>query len=101
MNIDLENLEIIHNEAEDRFETWIDQRLSKLDYHKDGDSIAMTHVGVHPMDRGRGVAGKLTQVALDYARQQDLRVLPICPYIASYIRRNPEYIELTRQRSNS
>ena len=44
--MDLEKLEVIHNEAENRFETWIDGQLSKLDYMQDGNNIVMTHVGV-------------------------------------------------------
>ena len=100
MDIDLEKLDVIHNEAEDRFETWIDNQLSKLDYMQDGNTIVMTHVGVHPEHRGQGVAGKLTEVALEYARKKSLRVIPMCPYIATYIRRNPKYEDLTRQRAD-
>ena len=100
MDIDLKKLEVKHNEAEDRFETWIDGELSKLDYMRDGNTIVMTHVGVHPEHRGRGVAGKLTQVALEYAKEKSFRVIPMCPYIAAYIRRNPQYEELTKQRAD-
>jgi predicted GNAT family acetyltransferase len=97
VNIDVEKLEVIHSPAEKRFETWIEGRLSKLDYMEDDGTIIMTHVGVYPEHRGQGVAGKLTQVALEYAKERSLRVIPMCPYIASYIRRNPQYIELTSQ----
>ena len=100
MNIDLQKLEVIHNEAEERFETWIDGQLSKLDYMKDKNTIVITHVGVHPEHRGQGVAGKLTQVALEYAKEKSFRVIPMCPYVATYIRRNPQYEELTRQRAD-
>jgi uncharacterized protein len=100
MDIDLKKLEVKHNEAEDRFETWIDGQLSKLDYMQDGNTIVMTHVGVHPEHRGRGVAGKLTQVALEYAKEKSFRVIPMCPYIAAYIRRNAQYEELTKQRAD-
>jgi len=99
MDIDLKKLVVIHNEAEERFETWIDGQLSKLDYMQDGNTIVMTHVGVHPEHRGRGVAGKLTEVALEYAKEKSFRVIPMCPYIAAYIRRNPQYEDLTRQRA--
>ena len=99
MEIDLNKLEVIHNEAEERFETWIDGQLSKLDYMQDGNTIVMTHVGVYPEHRGQGVAGKLTQVALDYAKEKSFRVIPMCPYIATYIRRNRQYEDLTKQRA--
>jgi len=101
MEIDLEKLEIIHNEAEDRFEVVINGYLSKLDYTLDQDTMVMTHVGVHPELRGRGVAGRLTQFALEYAKARSLRVIPMCPYVGAYLRRNPQYLELTKQHPQS
>lgn len=100
MSIDLEELTITNNPAENRFEVLIEGKLSKLDYIEDGDTIVMTHVGVHPDHRGGGVAGKITQSALEYARAKSLRVIPMCSYIAAYIRRNPQYVELTKHREN-
>jgi uncharacterized protein len=97
VKIDLEKLNVIHNPAQNRFETWIEGQLSKLDYMEDDNTIVMTHVGVYPEHRGQGVAGKLTEVALEYAKEKSLRVIPMCPYIATYIRRNPQYLELTSQ----
>lgn len=95
MKIDAEKLDVTHNSAENRFETWIEGQLSKLDYLEDDGTIVMTHVGVYPEHREQGVAGKLTKVALEYAKEKSLRVIPMCPYIAAYIRRNPEYVALT------
>ena len=97
MEIKLNDLEVKHNPVENRFETWIDGELSKLDYMEDGNTIVMTHVGVHPSHRGRGVAGKITEVALEYAKSKSLRVVPMCSYVGAYIRRHPEYIALTKQ----
>jgi len=98
VEINLEKLEVIHNAEKDRFETWIDNQLSKLDYLLDEDTIVMTHVGVYPEHRGQGVAGKLVEVALNYAEKNSLRVIPMCPYVAAYIRRHPQYIDLTKQK---
>lgn len=100
MEINLESLEVIHVPAKNRFETWIDNRLSKLDYLLDEHTIVMTHVGVYPEHRGQGVAGKLVEVALKYAKENSLRVIPMCPYVAAYIRRNPQYIDLTKQKAS-
>lgn len=96
MEINLQDLKVKNNTAENRFEVSIDGQLAKLDYMMDGDIIVMTHVGVHPDQRGMGIAGKITQVALDYAKENSLRVIPMCSYIAAYIRRNPQYMELTK-----
>ncbi|MFT3894988.1 MAG: GNAT family N-acetyltransferase [Anaerolineales bacterium] len=96
--IDLNELTVVNNEAEKRFEAWIEGYLSKLDYIRDGKNFVITHVGVDPELRGQGVAGKITQVALEYAKSNSLRVIPMCSYAAAYIRRNPQYADLTHQK---
>jgi len=97
MAIDLNKIEVTRNEAERRFESWIDGTLSKLDYIQDGKNFVITHVGVHPDLRGQGIAGRIVQVSLEYAKDNNLRVVPMCSYAAAYIRRHPEYAELTKQ----
>ena len=97
MQIDLNKLEVVHNPGENRFETWVDGYLSKLDYIQDGKNFVITHVGVHPELRGQGVAGRIVEASLVYARENFLRVVPMCSYAAAYIRRNPRHIELTSQ----
>ena len=98
MTVDLAKLEVTHNEAEQRFETWIDGYLSKLDYIQDGNNFVITHVGVYPELRGQGIAGRIVEVGLEYAKENSLRVVPMCSYAAAYIRKHPEYAELTRQK---
>jgi uncharacterized protein len=97
MNVDLEKLEVTHNEANHTFEVWIDGHLSKLDYLQDAKNFVITHVGVYPEHRGQGVAAKIVEAGLQYARQNSLRVVPMCSYAAAYIRRNPKHMELTNQ----
>jgi predicted GNAT family acetyltransferase len=95
MTIDLDTLEIINNTAENRFETRINGLACKLDYIEDKDTFVITHVGVHPDLRNQGIAGKITQFALEYAKSKSLRVIPMCSYAAVWIQRNPEYQSLT------
>jgi len=97
MKVDLEKLEVIHNEAANRFEVWIDGYLCKLDYIREDKNFVITHVGVYPDFRGQGVAGKIVEASLAFAKQNSLRVIPMCSYAAAYIRRNPQYMELTSQ----
>jgi len=97
MKVDLDKLEVTRNEAANTFEVRIDGYLSKLDYFQDDKNFVITHVGVYPEFRGQGVAGKIMEAALEYAKQHSLRVVPMCSYAAHYIRENPQYSELTSQ----
>jgi uncharacterized protein len=97
--MDLSQLTILNNPAEKRFEVSIDGKLSKLDYIEDDKNFVITHVGVDPSLRGQGVAGRIVEVSLEYARSHNLRVVPMCSYAAAYIRKHPEYAKLTRQRT--
>jgi predicted GNAT family acetyltransferase len=56
----------------------------------------MTHVGVPPELRGAGIAGRLTQTALEYAGLHALRVVPMCSYVAAYIRKHAQYQALVK-----
>ena len=41
--------------------------------------------------RGRGIAGMLARTALEYARDNKLKVDVVCPLVANYLSKNPEF----------
>jgi predicted GNAT family acetyltransferase len=41
--------------------------------------------------RGRGIAGELAKTGLEYARDNQLKVDVICPLVANYISKHPEF----------
>ena len=83
-----------NNEAESRFELEVDGQLAMSAYHRRGDRIIFTHTEVPPQLEGKGIGKALATAALDYARSEGLKVVPRCPFIAAFIRRNPEYQDL-------
>jgi predicted GNAT family acetyltransferase len=97
MQIDPQKLPVTHNPEENRFEASFEGYPSKLDYIQDGKNFVITHVGVHPELRGQGVAARMVEVSLEYAREKSLRVIPMCSYAAAFMRRHPEYAELMNQ----
>jgi len=88
---------VVHNEAASRFELELGDELAVLEYRRTGDSMIFTHTGVPPAYEGRGYGGQLARAGLDYARSAGLKVVPLCSYIAAWIRRNPEYQESVPQ----
>ncbi|MGW8251097.1 MAG: GNAT family N-acetyltransferase [Anaerolineales bacterium] len=92
--IDMPEYQILVNDDELRIETTVNGLLSKIDYQVDGDRIYYYHTEVPPELGGRGIASRMARFALEYARQQGLGVVPLCPFVAAYIERNPEYQSL-------
>ena len=93
--------QVIHNIEESRFEVQQDGHLAELDYNLSGTAITFTHTGVPPALEGRGIGGLLAKAGLDYARQHHLDVVPLCPFVRSYIERKPEYQSMVKQKTSS
>lgn len=94
MNTELSDIKVDHNAAAQQYEARIDRHLAVAEYSMSGNTITFTHTFVPPVLRGRGVASKLIQTALEEARSEELMVVPLCSFVASYIRRHPEYAPL-------
>lgn len=85
----------VHHEPDRRrFVIRQDGLEATADYELDGDTLILTHTLVPEAQRGRGVADELARAAFAYARGQHLGVLPRCPFMASWLRRHPEYQDL-------
>ena len=92
-------MDVVHNEQERRFEISIDGHTAVAEYAlEDPNRIVFTHTEVPDELSGRGIGGELAQRALDYAREKKLQVVPQCAFIASYIKRHPEYEDLAGDR---
>jgi uncharacterized protein len=80
---------------QDHYELRLDDRLiGLLAYRRRPGRIALTHTEVEPACSGRGFGSRLVETALGDARKAGLQVLPLCPFVARYIDRHPEYAEL-------
>ena len=89
-----DEIEVADNEAGQRYEALVDGQLAVITYRRQGDRIVFIHTEVPEALEGRGIAGAMARVALDEARAQGLEVIPRCPFVAAYIRRHPEYLDL-------
>ena len=64
------------------------------DYRLDGNVLALPHGEVRPDLRGGSIGSQLVQETLDDARARGLTVRPLCPFVAAFVRRHPEYRDL-------
>jgi predicted GNAT family acetyltransferase len=92
--IDVDNLEVRNNPTEGRFEVQLGDKIGQIVYYLEGQSIVFVHTEVPREYGGQGIADKMATTALEYARSEHLKVVPLCPFMSSYIRRHPEYRSL-------
>lgn len=98
MDIDLDTIDVINNPEDSRYEAHVGEYMAVIKYYITGERIVYMHTGVpRPLER-QGLASKMAKTALDDARAEGLKVVPICPFVAGYIERNPEYQDLVYQR---
>ncbi len=90
----MEALTITNNTEQHRFETEVDGQKAFIVYSLFHGGIAYIHTEVPTALEGRGIAGQLAKYVLEYARENHLKVKPLCPYVHAYMKRHPEYNDL-------
>jgi predicted GNAT family acetyltransferase len=92
-----------HEADEHRFVVEQDGQTAELTYRggTDGSAIVFTHTGVPSALEGRGIGSALAKAGLEYARENNLEVVPLCSFVRGYIERKPEYQSLVRTSADS
>ena len=83
--------EIRHDAGDRRFSTIVEGQKAFIEYERVDDVLVLTHTWVPKAIGGRGIAGQLVRAALDFAREQGLKVRPECSYANAWMRKHPDY----------
>ncbi|HSU26627.1 MAG TPA: GNAT family N-acetyltransferase [Pyrinomonadaceae bacterium] len=69
--------------------------IAELAYIKSGDGqITIDHTEVDEKLRGQGVGEELVKAAVDFARENGLKIKLICPYARKVFEKNPDYSDV-------
>lgn len=90
----MEEPEVKHDKQQEKFYIDIEGDNVHLDYSLRKDKIDLYHTYTPPHLRGRGLAGKVVEFAFNYAKENNLKVIPSCPFIPYFLEKNPQYNEL-------
>jgi predicted GNAT family acetyltransferase len=90
-----DEIEVADNREASRFEITVGgEPAGFAAYRLRGAKIVLTHTEVDSAFEGHGLGGRLAAAALDASRDAGLTVAPVCPFIAQYIKRHPDYLDL-------
>ncbi|MBD2755381.1 GNAT family N-acetyltransferase [Spirosoma validum] len=84
--------EVRNNTHRHRFELETDGKLSIVVYENvDDETLALVHTEVDPSLEGHGIGSKLVEGALQYIEENNLKIVPLCPFVETYLKRHPEW----------
>ena len=81
----MDDYELIDNEERHQYEFHIGKYVPKIEYIKTKNGeIYLTHPEV-------SVGSQLAEKVLKDIEKQELRLVPLCPFIAGYIQKHPDW----------
>ena len=83
------------NKAQNRFELDVEGAVAFANYRITPSAVIITHTETPRALRGRGFASELIRGALELIRADGRKVIAGCGFVVDYLRRNPEFADLT------
>jgi uncharacterized protein len=92
MNYDGQNLKV--NDVLHHLELEIEGSIAFIDYKLVHDRLFLIHTEVPPAFEGKGEGSAIVKKALQYAKDNNYKIVPICPFVQSYLKRYPEWNDI-------
>jgi uncharacterized protein len=77
------------NDERFRYELYVGDTLAGFaQFHESGNRVVFTHSEVYDAFSGQGLGKVLASGALDDAVAREKVIVPLCPFISAYLRKN-------------
>ena len=94
---DVPALHFSNNVENHRYEAHQGETLAAyVEYSQLANGVLFSHTEVLPAFEGKGVGSAIARHVLDSARADAQMVIPACQFIAGYIRKHREYVDLVQ-----
>jgi predicted GNAT family acetyltransferase len=85
---------VSNNAAQQQFEVHENGEIAILQYRFFEGAVWLMHTEVPASLEGKGIAATLARYSLEWARENNKKVKVVCPFVAAYLKRHPEYNDL-------
>ena len=68
-----------------------DTLIGFINYRDEPDRRVLVHTDIDPKYEGGGYGSQLVKAALDDVRARGIKIVPLCPFVAAFLRRHPDY----------
>lgn len=90
----MNRIAVRNNTALSRYELNLDGAIAFANYRLAPGKVVITHTETPPALRGRGIASKLVQGALEQIRAEGLKVVAGCSFVVDYLAKHPEFADV-------
>ncbi|MCD2463204.1 MULTISPECIES: GNAT family N-acetyltransferase [unclassified Streptomyces] len=79
-----------------RYEILVDDQRAGLTAYRDRDDRRVFfHTEIDDAYAGQGLASILVEQALTDVRASGMRIVPVCPYVAKFLKKHEEFADIT------
>ena len=91
----LDDISFEHDSERETFEAIIGDDRAVLEYRSNKEGkFFITHTEVPPALEDRGVDAILVAHVFDYIKSNNMRLIPVCPYVKAYLKEHPDFMSL-------
>ncbi|UUC46683.1 GNAT family N-acetyltransferase [Flavobacterium cerinum] len=86
-----DHLKLVNNEEKSRFELEVESYIAFIDYKIKDKKIYLIHTEVPAELGGKGIGNAIVLKTLHYIKDNGYSLVPLCPFVAAYIKRHTEW----------
>lgn len=86
-----------NNTTLSRYELDVNGATAFANYRLAPGTVIITHTETPPALRGRGIASKLVQGALEQIRADGMKVVAGCGFVVDYLDKHPEFADIAAE----
>ena len=70
------------------------EKLAQMSYSVAGSRVIIDHTDVDDRLRGQGAGKQLVKAAVEWARRENVKLMPLCPFARSVFDKTPEFADV-------
>jgi len=96
--VNYDNIPLTVNAEAHDLEMNVDGNIAIIEYELSDGILKLIHTEVPPESEGKGVGSAIVLKALNYAKENNFKIVPICPFVQAYLKRHPQWNEIINPR---
>jgi len=92
--VNYDNIPLTVNAEAHDLEMNVDGNIAIIEYELSDGILKLIHTEVPPVLEGKGVGSAIVLKALNFAKENNYKIVPICPFVQAYLKRHPQWNEI-------